>query len=230
MKALLVEDASEVIETISLLLAIRWPDCKILSTADGVEAASMVEAETPDIVILDVGLPNQNGLDVLKEIREFSDVPVLIVTGNHDDMDKVKGLELGADDYMVKPFSHTELLARVRAILRRAHMPQLRHDGGILTLPGLVIDFAERRILMDSGEEALLTPNEWNLLYCLGRNRGHVLPYTSLAENVWGTQFVTQSAIKAAVYRLRQKLNDNDHTPKLIRSHPGVGYSLIAAK
>jgi DNA-binding response OmpR family regulator len=229
-KALLVEDATEVIETISLLLGIRWPDCKVISTADGAEASHLVEVEAPDIVILDVGLPDQNGLDVLKEIRDFSDVPVLVVTANQDDMDKVKGLELGADDYMVKPFSHTEILARVKAILRRAHMPQLRNDEGILPLPGLVVDFAERRVLMESGEEALLTPNEWNLLYCLCRNRGHVLPYTSLAENVWGTQFVTQSAIKAAVYRLRQKLRDNGHLPKLIRSHPGVGYSLVAAK
>lgn len=230
MKALIVEDAAEVIETITVLLGIRWPDCTVISTAEGQQATRLVDTEAPDIVILDVSLPDQNGMDVLRDIRGFSDVPVLVVTANQDEMEKVKGLELGADDYMVKPFSHTELLARVKAILRRTHMPQLRHDEGILNLPGIVVDFAERRMLLDGGEEVGLTPNEWNLLYHLCRNRGRVLPYTSLAENVWGTEFVTQSAIKAAVYRLRQKLNDNGQVPKLIRSHPGVGYSLVGSK
>ncbi|HEX2697684.1 MAG TPA: response regulator transcription factor, partial [Anaerolineales bacterium] len=149
---------------------------------------------------------------------------------NQDEVDRVKGLELGADDYIIKPFSHTEFLARVKAILRRSHMPQLRRDEGVLNLPGLVVDFAERRLLLEDGKEILITPMEWNLLYHLSRNRGRVIPYASLAENVWGTQYVTQSAIKAAVYRLRQKLSDDGHIPKFIRSHPGVGYSLIESQ
>ena len=227
MKVLIVEDADEVIETITLLFSIRWPDCSVKSTYRGEDAPRLVEIESPDVVILDLGLPDRNGLDVLKEIRGFSDTPVIIVTANQDEVDRVRGLELGADDFIIKPFPHTELLARVKAVLRRAHMPQLRRDEGILTLPGLVIDFSERRLLFDHGEEIFLTPTEWNFLYYLGRNRGRVIPYASLAENVWGTQFVTPSSIKAAVYRLRQKLRDNGRTPKLIRSHAGIGYSLI---
>ncbi|HET7142956.1 MAG TPA: response regulator transcription factor [Anaerolineales bacterium] len=230
MKILIVEDADEIIETITLLLNIRWPDCNIRSTHRGEEAAHLVEVESPDIVILDLGLPDRNGLDVLREIRSFSDTPVIIVTANQDEVDRVRGLELGADDYIIKPFSHTELLARVKSVLRRAHMPQLRRDDGILTLSGLVIDFSERRLLFDNGEEIFLTPTEWNFLYYLSRNRGRVIPYASLAENVWGTQYVTQSSIKAAVYRLRQKLKDNGRVPKLIRSHPGIGYSLIGSQ
>jgi two-component system KDP operon response regulator KdpE len=188
-----------------------------------------VDSECPDIIILDLALPDQNGLDVLREIRQFSDTGVIVVTANQDELEKVKGLELGADDYVLKPFSHTEMLARVKAVLRRTHLPQLKRDEGILTLPGLIIDFAERRLVLDGGEEMFLTPVEWNLLYHLGRNRGRVIPYTTLAEKVWGTEYVTQSAIKAAVYRLRQKLNDDGRFPKFIRSHPGIGYSLIGS-
>lgn len=230
MKALIVEDSGEVIDTITLLLRMRWPDCATLSTGQGREAVHLVEREAPDIMILDLALPDQDGLDVLREIRDFSDTPIIVVTANQNEMERVKGLELGADDYVVKPFSHTELLARVKAVLRRAHMPQLRRDEGILALPGLVIDFAERSLLRDGGEEIFLTPTEWNLLYHLSRNRGRVLSYMTLAENVWGTEYVSQSAIKAAVYRLRQKLNDDGHLPRFIRSHPGVGYSLIVSK
>lgn len=229
MKALIVEDADEVIETITLLLGIRWPDCTILSTHEGRAAIHLVDVEAPDIVILDLSLPDDNGLDILREIRRFSDTAIIVVTASQSEMEKVKGLELGADDFMIKPFSHTELLARVKAVLRRTRMPQLRHDEGILTLPGLVIDFAERRLVLDGGEEQFLTPMEWNLLYHLSRNRGRVIPYTTLAEKVWGTEYVTPSAMKAAVYRLRQKLNDDGHVPKFIRSHPGVGYSLIGS-
>lgn len=230
MKALIVEDSNEVVETITLLLGIRWPDCNVMYTQEGDKAIRIVEDEAPDIAILDLGLPDQNGLDVLRAIRKFSDIPIIVVTANQDEVDRVKGLELGADDYIVKPFSHTELLARVKAVLRRSHMPQLKRDEGILTLPGLVIDFAERRLLLEGGREVMVTSIEWSLLYCLSRNRGRVIPYASLAENVWGTQYVTQSAMKAAVYRLRQKLNDNGRTPKLIRAHSGVGYSLVGTQ
>jgi two-component system, OmpR family, KDP operon response regulator KdpE len=230
LKALIVEDAEEVVETISLLLNIRWPDCSVVSTTYGQEATRLVEMETPDVVILDLSLPDQNGLEVLREIRSFSDTPVIVVTGDQDEMDRVKGLEIGADDFILKPFSHTELLARIKAVLRRSHMSQLRNDEGALSLPGLVVDFSERRITLESGEETLLTPTEWNLLYYLSRNRGRVIPYATLVEKIWGTEFVTRSAVKAAIYRLRQKLHDNGRVSRLIRSHPGIGYSFIGTE
>ncbi len=229
MKALIIEDDEPVVEAVTLLLGIRWPDCTVLSVSQGEKAAGTVEAEAPDLVLLDLGLPDRHGLDVLREIRKLSDVPLIVVTADPDEVDRVRGLEWGADDYIVKPFSHTELLARVKAVLRRTHMPQLRHDEGRLSLPGLANDFAERRLLLEGGGEVLLTPTEWNLLYHLSRNRGRVLPYASLAEHVWGTEYVTPSAIKAAIYRLRRKLGDDGKVPKLIRAYPGVGYSLISA-
>ncbi|TAN35039.1 response regulator transcription factor, partial [Patescibacteria group bacterium] len=133
MKVLIVEDAEEVVESIKLCISLRWPDCVTFTTPRGKEGLRLVEAESPDLVILDLALLDGNGLDVLKEIRRFFDVPVLIVSATADELSRVKGLEIGADDYIVKPFSHTELLARIRAALRRAHMPELWKDEGIVT-------------------------------------------------------------------------------------------------
>lgn len=226
MKALIVEDSSEVVETISLLLSIRWPDCTVISTERGHEAPYLVETEAPDVVILDLALPDVDGLEVIQEIREFSDVPIIVVTAHEEETSRVKCLERGADDYINKPFSHTELLARIKAVLRRASMPELRHDQGLLQLPDLAIDFAGRRVIQAAGGEVYLTPIEWSLLSYLYRNRGRVIPYDLLSEKVWGSQYVTRAAIKAAVHRLRQKLADGDRPIRLLRSHPGVGYSL----
>jgi two-component system, OmpR family, KDP operon response regulator KdpE len=227
MKALIVEDAGEVVETLSLLLGIRWPDCTVISTNTGYQAALLVETEAPDLVILDLGLPDVDGLEIVQEIREFSDVPIIVVTAHEGEISRVKCLERGADDYLNKPFSHTELLARVKAVLRRTSMPELRRDQGILRFPDLTIDFVGRRICHSGGGQVQLTPIEWNLLSYLCRNRGRVIPYELLSEKVWGSQYVTRTAMKAAIHRLRQKLADNDRPNGLIRSHPGVGYSLI---
>src|SRR5436309_245675 len=135
MKTLIVEDADEVVETLSLLLAIRWPDCTVISTKTGFQAPLLVETEAPDLVLLDLGLPDVDGLEIVQEIREFSDVPIIVVTAHEGEISRVKCLERGADDYINKPFSHTELLARVRAVLRRTSMPELRRDQGIYRFP-----------------------------------------------------------------------------------------------
>jgi DNA-binding response OmpR family regulator len=156
-------------------------------------------------------------------------VPVAIVTVRGDELSKVKGLELGADDYIVKPFSHTELLARINALLRRSHMPQLRENGGIVTGKGLRVDLAGRRVFVD-GHEVELTSLEWNLLSYLVRNEGRVIPHEVLAERVWCTQYIGRSAIKMCIRRLRTKLGDDGGSPVTIRSHRGRGYSLAIAR
>jgi len=225
MKALVIEDAPEVVETIGLCLTIRWPDTLLLSTGSGSKAIQLVDTEAPNIVLLDLGLPDSDGLQVMKEIRRFSDVPIIIVTAKGDEMSRVKGLELGADDYIVKPFSHTELLARVKAVLRRTQRPELWEDGGLINGPGFTVDLAGRRVLR-AGAEVNLTATEWKLLTYLIRNQGRVISWTLLAERVWGTDYVTHSAIKMCVRRLRSKLGDDPQKPILIRSHRGEGYSL----
>lgn len=224
MKALIVEDSQDILETVSLCLNIRWPDMQILSAKKGIDGLRLMESETPDVVILDLGLPDMDGMNVLKEIRAFSNVPVLVVTARGDETSRVKGLESGADDYIVKPFSHTELLARVKAVLRRTQMPELWGDEGVVTGGLFMVDLAGRR-LMVNGIEVNLTPTEWGLLTCLVRNEGRVIPQKMLAEKVWGSEHIDTAAIKMSVYRLRRKLGDDLRSPRIIHSRRGLGYS-----
>ena len=229
MKVLIVEDAAEVVESIKLCISIRWPDCVMLTTARGREALTLVERESPDLVILDLALLDGNGMDVLKDIRRFSDVPVLIVSATADEVSRVKGLELGADDYIVKPFSHTELLARMRATLRRAHMPELWKDEGVVTGDKISIDLAAGRVYVD-GSEAQFSATEWKLLAYLVRNAGKVISTRALTQNVWGLNFVENSTIKMCVRRVRLKLGDNTQSPRIIRSYRGRGYAFELKK
>ncbi|MCD6452893.1 MAG: response regulator transcription factor [Dehalococcoidales bacterium] len=227
MKVLIVEDSPEVVEAVKLCFELRWPGSLVVSTGLGNKAVELVETESPDIAIIDLGLPDMDGLDVLKEIRTFSDIPVLILTVRDDEVSKVKGLELGADDYIVKPFIHMELLARVRAILRRSHMPQLKGGERPLALGDLVIDFAGREITR-GGEAIQLTPTEWRLLAELVRNEGKVLTYETLLRRVWGDNYINAAEnVKKYVYRLRQKLGDNALDPQIIISVRGLGYKLV---
>ena len=229
MKVLIVEDAPEVVESIKLCISIRWPDCVMLTSPQGKEGLTLVERESPDLVILDLALVDCNGMEVLKDIRRFSDVPVLIVSATADEVSRVKGLELGADDYIVKPFSHTELLARIRATLRRAHMPELWKDEGVVTGDKISIDLAAGRVYVD-GSEAQFSATEWKLLAYLVRNAGKVISTRALTQNVWGLNFVENSTIKMCVRRVRLKLGDNTQSPRIIRSYRGRGYAFELKK
>lgn len=226
MKLLVVEDAPETVDIIQLWVNMRWPDAIVVSTESGFKGTSLVALEAPDIVILDLGLPDMDGLDVLKEIRRDSDVPVVIVTARDEEAAIVKGLEIGADDYIVKPFSHGELVARIRAVLRRTRMPELRGDERIISRPGLAIDLARQRLLVE-GREVNLTRTEWKLLSYLVRNEGRVASYRVLAERVWGTDYLSNSAVKMCVRRLRMKLGHDARSLRIIVSHWGIGYSFV---
>lgn len=226
MKVLVVEDAPEVVETIRLCVSIRWPGTTLLVTSKGKEVPGLVETESPDVVLLDLGLPDSDGLSVLEQVRSFSDVPVIVVTARGDETSRVKGLEMGADDYVVKPFSHTELLARLRAVLRRSHRPEMWAQGAVVSDPHFTVDLAARRVFVDE-TEVELTPTEWNFLAYLVRNEGKVIPHNVLAEKVWGSEDVDPAAIKMCVRRLRVKLHDDSAVPTLIRTHRGRGYSFV---
>ena len=224
MTVLIVEDAEEVVESIRLCISLRWPDCTTLTTPQGNEALRLLRSESPDMVILDLALADGDGLDFLKEIRKFSDVPLLIVSAAADEVSRVRGLELGADDYIMKPFSHSELLARMRAALRRAHMPELWKDEGVVTGEKISIDLAAGRVYVD-GAEAPFSATEWKLLAYLVRNEGKVISTRALAQNVWGLNYVENSTIKMCIRRVRLKLGDDTQSPRLIRSYRGRGYS-----
>jgi DNA-binding response OmpR family regulator len=228
LKVLIVEDTPAVAEVVEMCFTMRWPDASVLKLNVGAVAAEAVQQEHPDVVVLDLGLPDMDGHQVLARIREFSQVPVLILTGEDAEAARVRGLEGGADDYIVKPFSHIELLARVRAVLRRAGAAQDAPAAqGPVAIGPLTVDVDARAVTVD-GAPAHLTPREWNLLSFFLRNRGRAVTHEVLAERVWGTEHVDRTVIKAAVRRLRAKLGDDSATPTLIHTHRGIGYRFVA--
>lgn len=227
MKVLLVEDSKEIQEAISLIFELHWPDSDVVIAGEGSHGITLTEKESPDIVILDLGLPDIDGFKVLKEVRDFSDVPVIILTVRGEEIDKVRGLELGADDYIVKPFSHMELLARVRAVLRRSHIPELKEAEKPIVLPNLSIDFASRMVTKGS-KKIKLTPTEFNLLQCLARNEGKVLTHHALLTKVWGEEYTDSSEyLKVYIQRLRDKMEDDPSSPQILISERGVGYKFV---
>ncbi|MBT3362479.1 MAG: response regulator transcription factor [Chloroflexi bacterium] len=227
MKLLIVEDNPEIIEAVSFCFELRWPEVSVVSTETGNKGVELAETESPDLIILDLGLPDINGFEVLRQIRLFSDVPVIILTVRSENMDKIKGLEMGADDFVVKPFSHMELLARVKAVLRRSQMPELRGEEKPFNNGRIRIDFTSREITVNNNP-VKLTPIEYNLLYQMVRNEGRVLTHRFLLEKVWGEEYVDATDyLKKYIQRLRQKLEDDAESPSLILTERGVGYKLI---
>jgi two-component system KDP operon response regulator KdpE len=223
-KVLVIEDTQEVLDIITLCLSVRWPDSNVITAQSGMTGLSHFKSDNPDLVLLDLGLPDIDGMDVLEQIRKSSAVPIIIVTGRGEEKSRVKGLEGGADDYIVKPFSHNELLARVRAVMCRVARKSAASDDGLVKGSGITIDFAGHILKVD-GQEVSLAPTEWNLLAHLAGREGKVATHKDLAESVWGVEQMDPAAIKMAVRRLRLKLGDDSVPPKIIRSHRGVGYS-----
>ena len=223
MKVLVIEDDKETVEIISLAFQIRWPEAKLISTGLGEEGPELVEKESPDVVILDLGLPDISGFEVLRQIRLFSTVPIIILTVREDEAYVVKGLEWGADEYVIKPFRQLELLSRVKAVIRSRHPKQLDLP---VELGDLHLDPSVRRIY-HSGREIALTRTECLILQQMMRNAGHVLTHSSLAETVWGDDYPgADQALRVYVRRLREKLEADPYNPELILTKVGVGYSM----
>ena len=224
MNILVIEDNEEIVEVISLGLQIGWPELKMLSTPLGKEGIELVENESPDRVILDLGLPDMDGFKVLKQIRLFSTVPIIILTVRNEEVDVVKGLGLGADDYMVKPFRQMELLARIKAMIRRLNLP----DDELLFSHGPFRFSPSRHKLFCFGKEIALTNTEGLILHYLLRNAGKVVTHSSLAQVVWGEDYPgAASALKVYIRRLRQKIEVAPNNPQLILTKPRLGYTLV---
>ena len=224
MKVLIVEDDSEIVEVIALAFEIRWPGVELVSTHLGEHGIEMVESENPDIVILDLGLPDISGFDVLKEIRAFSDVPILILTVRGEEADIVKGLEWGADDYMIKPFRQLELLSRIKALTRRASTS----SGETPLVCGELSFIPSTRQLHHGKQEISLTSTEGSILHTLMKNAGQVVTHSSLAEAVWGEDYPDSvDSLKVYIRRLREKIEADPSQPELILTRTGVGYLLV---
>ena len=228
MRILVVDDEPDVVESVRLGFMLQWRDVEVLGAGEGEAALDVVEREHPDIVLLDVGLPGINGFEVLRQIRAFSDVPVVMLTARDDAMDKVKGLELGADDYVTKPFNHLELMARVKAVLRRLEMPAPASRVPSFKSGDLEVDFAKQEARLD-GTRLDLTPTEYKLLYHLVRNAGHILEHGTLLAKVWGREYVDEvDYIRVYIRRLRDKLGDSSESPRYIQTERGLGYRFLA--
>jgi two-component system KDP operon response regulator KdpE len=222
MKVLIIEDDKEIVDAITLALQIRWPEAKVVSTRLGKKGVELVETENPDIVILDLGLPDISGFEVLSQTRLFSHVPIIILTVRADEADVVKGLEWGADDYILKPFRQLELLARVKALIRR----QTPSEEESLASGPLRLETTSGQLHLD-GKEIALTITESRILAHLMRNSGHVVTHSSLAEAVWGNDYPgAADSLKVHIRRLREKIESNPSQPKLILTKAGVGYFL----
>ncbi len=223
MKALIIEDDENIVEAVSLAFQIRWPEAKLVYTHLGGKGVELVESEAPDVVILDLGLPDISGFEVLKQVRLFSIVPIIILTVMAGEADIVKGLELGADDYMAKPFSQLELLARVQALVRRQAPPG---EQPPLVCGSLYFDPSTRQLRYGE-REISLTATEGQILNHLMRNAGHVVTHLSLIDEAWGEDYPgAADGLKVYIRRLRKKLEADPGQPKLILTKSGIGYLL----
>jgi len=227
LKVVVVDDSPEIIEVVSLCFQLRWSGTNVISAARGDKGLELIEAENPDVVILDIGLPDMDGFQVLRELRRFSQVPVIMLTVRGEDTDVAKGLELGADDYITKPFSHIELVARVQAVLRRVQGLPVTTEERPFVSGKLSVDFASNEVKLD-GKPVKLTSTESRLLYLLIRNEGRLVTHENLLTKVWGETYVdARDLLRVHIQHLRQKLGDNIESPGIIVTEHGMGYKFV---
>ncbi len=221
-RILLVDDEARILGFLSTKL--RATGYEVLTASSGLEALEQVQAQEPDLVVLDVVMPKMDGFQALKELRTFSSVPVIILSAKGMNADKVKGLELGADDYLAKPFSPDELVARIEAVRRRLAPDEKRKGHEPLSLGDLTIDF-DKRLVVVRGEEIRLTRIEWLLLSELAQNVGRLMLYDELLRRVWGPEYRDDVQIlRTWVSRLRYKIERDPNQPTVIRTIPKTGY------
>lgn len=224
---LIADDAPDVADVVAFGARMTWPGCRVTIAGSGEDALRAFADEAPDLVILDVAMPPPDGFEVCRRIREISHVPILMLTVRNSTIDKVRALDLGADDYLTKPFDHLELLARLRALVRRAAGP-LHEPGPGFVNGDLSVDFATREVRLQ-GELVRLTSTEYRLLEVLVRHAGTTLPHHVLLERVWGSEWEADpNYLKVFVRRLRQKLGDDAAHPRYIQTDWGVGYRFTA--
>jgi len=227
-KILVVDDEERMARFIRLNL--EHDGFQVIECFKGMQAVSLLRDKMPDVVILDVMLPDIDGFEVLQLVREVSSIPVIMLTAKGEEEDRIKGLELGADDYVTKPFSPRELVSRVRAVLRRVDQSSTTGEGIINVDEHLKIDFGRREIRLD-GELIKLRPTEYRLLYHLVKNAGWVMTYDQILAKVWGYEYRDEPHyVRLYVNYLRQKLEKDPANPIYILTERGVGYRFVDYK
>jgi two-component system KDP operon response regulator KdpE len=220
-RVLIVDDDSQMLRAVSNILKARNYD--VVGVGDGETALAVLADEQVDIVLLDLGLPRMSGRDVITRLRRWSETPVIILSVRDAQDEKVAALDAGADDYLTKPFGTKELLARMRAVLRRRGSDQSEEEP-VLRFRDLAIDSA-RHVVVHNGEPIHLTPTEYRLLKTLASHSGKLLTHQFLLQTVWGPGYGTESNyLRLYVRQLRQKLGDNPARPRWITTEPGLGY------
>ncbi len=221
---LVIEDDPQIRRFLRATLAAE--DYQFHEAVTAAEGIAQAAARQPDLVLLDLGLPDRDGLDIIREIRSWSQMPIVVLSARGQEKDKIAALDLGADDYVAKPFAVGELLARIRAALRRA--APLVPDGAdpIVRFGNVQADF-EKRLITVGGQEVHLTPNEYKLLQVLIKHAGRVVTQRQLLNEVWGPQHTEQSQyLRVYVAQLRRKLEQDPARPRYLQTEPGVGYRL----
>jgi two-component system KDP operon response regulator KdpE len=225
-RVLVVDDEPRMIGFIRMNLELEGH--LVLEAHNGLEALEVVRTQLPDLILLDVMMPELDGFETLRMLREFSTVPVIILTAKGDENDKVYGLELGADDYVTKPFGPRELSSRIRAVLRRVEMPSDSPEGAVIRIDDrLSFDLNEHKVIVN-GEPIKLRPTEYRLLYHLIENAGWTVPHEQLLAKVWGYEYRDEAHyVRLYVNYLREKIEENPSNPHYILTERGVGYRFI---
>ena len=227
-KILVVEDEKSISSFIKAILSSNGYD--VIAAATGAEACSMISSHCPDLVVLDLGLPDMDGMDIIQSVRGWTHLPIIVVSARSFERDKVRALDMGADDYITKPFGAGELLARVRVAIRHTRSgspdPSVANNG-IFTAGELTIDYNKHQVLIN-GENARLTQNEYRIVALLGRCAGRVLTYDFIMKELWGPQSKGGNQIlRVNMANIRRKIEKNPAEPKYIFTEVGVGYRMI---
>jgi two-component system KDP operon response regulator KdpE len=226
MKVLVVDDDLRLREALELGIQLQWQEAQVVAACDGQQGLERFLEDEPDVVLLDITMPRMNGYEVLQRIRRVSEVPVIMLSARGEDIDQARGLEMGADDYVSKPFSHAALMARIKAVLRRAELPLPVQAVPDFQAGELAIHFQNQEVTL-AGEPVKLTPVEYRLLYHLVRNAGHLLPHRALLDRVWGSDVdASPEYLKVFVSRVRAKLR-TPGGPEYIETERGRGYRFI---
>ncbi len=226
-RVLLIEDERSIEHLIETVLEANGYD--VITAGSGQEALSLAASHCPDLILLDLGLPDMDGMDILRAVREWSPMPVLVVSARTEEGDKVAALDAGADDYITKPFGTAELLARIRAAIRHTRTAssneQLAHSG-VFTVGDLTIDYNKRRVYVE-GRDANLTQNEFRLVALLGRSAGKVITYDAIIQQLWGPNSKNDNQIlRVNMANIRRKIEKNPADPQYIFTEARVGYRM----
>ncbi len=223
-RVLVVDDEPAILRVVRANLVAR--DYDVVTATTGQDAIARIATEAPDVVVLDLGLPDIDGLDVCARAREWTTVPIIVLSADSDDMRKVRALDVGADDYVTKPFSMPELLARIRVALRHHDQRPEGPDQSVLKVGDLVVDVGRHEVHLGD-REIELTPKEFALLALLARWPGRVLTHRAILQEVWGPEYGSETQyVRVYASNLRKKLHDDPDRPRLV-AEPGVGYRLV---